>query len=226
MSSGRIAVYTCVTGGYEPRQDEQHFGGADFYYFTDGNITSFCDNLWIEKKATNLFSDPRRNARYHKLLSHEMFPDYDYTIWIDGSVILKIPAEDLIHELGFFDVMTSFHPNRKTIQEEAEECKRLNLDYPGKIDDHVKRILDDGFPDDVGLAETKVVVRKNNEAVKRFNELWFYKLATGSLRDQLTFPYAAWKTKINVKYMDPISKQKDRFGFIKEGDHVTRRTYE
>jgi hypothetical protein len=220
----KIAVYTCITGDYESKLDQQNYEGADFYFYTDKELTE--QEHWIERSATTLFTDPRRNARYHKLLSHEMFPEYDFTIWLDGSVVLKTPAQTLIDELGDADILTSFHPIRKTVREEAEECKRLHLDIPGKIETHVQKMLDDWFLDDFGLAETKVVVRRNNDEVKKFNKIWFYSLVTGSLRDQLTFPYVVWKTGIKVKYMPPISQQPERFEFIKSGEHISRRTYE
>jgi len=219
-----IAVYTCIVGDYDSRLNNQNFEGADYFFFTDGEATG--RDPWYEKKATTLFSDPRRNARYHKLLSHEMFPEYDFTIWIDGSVVLKISPKELVEEMGDADILTSYHPNRKTVFDEAEECKRLFLDIPSVIDVHVKKMLDNGFRDDVGLAETKVVVRRNVPSVKKFNSTWFHELVTGSLRDQVSFPYVAWLTEPKIKYMPPITLQPDKFDYIKSINHLNRNTYE
>jgi len=220
----KICVYSCITNEYELRLNEQNFENADFYFFTDKEATA--TKPWREKKAVNLFTDPRRNARYHKLLSHEMFPEYDYSIWIDGSVVLKINPQDLVKEMGNADILTSYHPLRTKVVDEAEECKRLFLDIPSVIDTHVQKMFADGFKDNAGLAETKVVVRKNTPLVNEFNMIWFYTLVTGSLRDQLTFPYAVWTTGVKVKYMAPITLQPDKFSYIKAISHLTRNTYE
>jgi hypothetical protein len=199
-----IAVYSCITGGYEEIKNDHVWDGADFYFFTDKPVEG---ENWNFRKATTLFSDPRRNARYHKILSHLMFPEYEYTVWIDGAVTLKVPVQYLIDRMGKMDLLTFKHPDRKTVREEAEECIRLKRDYPDIINSTIKRLTDENFNiDKPKLAETRVVVRKNNEKVKEFNEEWFYRLTTGSLRDQLTFNFAAWKTGLHVRYMPAISR--------------------
>jgi len=195
-----IAVYSCITGEYEKPKGNQNFEGADFYLFIDQ------DNLltkWHKKKAANLFTDPRRNARYHKLLSHEMFPEYDFTVWIDGSIILKIPADKLVEEMGNADVLVLKHPARNCAYQEAVECLRLCLDFPANLHGAIAFLRSEQYPEENGLAETKIIVRRNNETVKKMNELWFYKVTTGTLRDQVSFNYAAWKTNAKIKYMPP-----------------------
>jgi len=200
-----IAVYSCITGGHETSKTEQNWGVADWYMFTDQVLP---DNPspdgWKYLPATALFNDPRRNARWHKLLSHQIFPEYDHTIWIDGSIILNITPEELVGKMGDVDIMTFRHPERKLPSEEAAECIRLKLDNPSVIENHIERIGDYPFTGD--LAETKVVIRKNNLDVELFNQEWFYQLMSGTIRDQISFPYAAGMTDVKIKYMTPISR--------------------
>ena len=43
------------------------------------------------------------------------------------------------------------------------------------------------------LFETGILMRRNCDSIKRLNELWWKELDTGSVRDQLSFPYVLWK---------------------------------
>ena len=85
----KVAVYSCITGGYEPIRHNQNRSGADYFMFSDQYEESW---TWKFKPVCTLYTDPRRNARYHKLLPHEYFADYDVTCWIDGSMELKVSS--------------------------------------------------------------------------------------------------------------------------------------
>lgn len=215
----RVAVYSCITGGYDSPRENQPFFEADFTLFTDNPPE---ESKWTIRPATNLFQDSRRNARYHKLLSHLFFPEYDYTIWIDGRIEILCKIDKLIEQLGDNDILTCYHPERKNAYDESVECARRILDDPETVSDHMARMRADGFPDQSGLAETKIVVRRNNDAVTRFNREWFYQLMTGSLRDQLSFNYAVWKTGVKVVYMNPLTAGNTDFAQIK---HLGKREY-
>ena len=97
----KIAVYTCITNNYEPLQKQQNFNGADWFIFSDTEVD---DDHWIYLPAVKLFQDPRRNARYHKMLPHLYFGEYDYWVetppWgvvedavtdVNGSAMLQVP---------------------------------------------------------------------------------------------------------------------------------------
>lgn len=220
----KVAVFSCITNNYEGRLNNQCFDGADFFFYTE-NPQEYSGTGWRDRLVTNLFVDPRRNARYHKLLSHEMFPEYDYTVWLDGSIVLKVPAMALVGEMGKNDILAFKHPNRTCVYKEAEECLKLKLDDKEKIDFHVQRLKDCGYPENNGLTETKVVVRKNSPEVDLFNQEWFYQVMTGSLRDQLSFDYCAWLTGIKIKHIPPVAWGNEWFDYIKHHEKNERSIY-
>jgi hypothetical protein len=201
-------VFTCVTGGYELPKEGQPFNEADFVLFTDDMSL---ETSWQKRQAVDLYKDPRRVARHHKLLPHLYLPEYEFHIWMDGCVCMLCPVAKLIEELGDNDILTFTHPDRKTLADEAIECIQKKRDNPQIIADHLGRIVSDGFPDNIGLAETRVLIRKNNKEVRKFNREWFYQLATGSLRDQMSFNYVVWKTGVKVKYMPAINRGNEWF---------------
>jgi len=215
----RIAVYTCISGQFEQPKNNQNFEGADFFLFTDNKLLN---TPWRIKPITNLFKDPRRSARFHKILSHEFFPDYDYTIWLDGSITLKIPAFNLIDKMNHVDIMALKHLDRVCAYDEAMECLDKQLDYPENLHKIMSRMRESKYPIENGLGETKVLIRKNTKKVEEFNREWFYQLFTTTLRDQVTFNFSAWLTNNEVGY---LPSWKERPEWYKYDKHI-RKIYE
>ena len=209
----QIVVYSCITGQYELPKTNQVWGKADWFLFNDGQLpVKKQDSRWNYKKTNNLFSDSRMTGRFYKAIPNEFFPGkYQYSIWLDGSITLKIPPEELVERMENADIMTFKHPVRNCIYQEAKEVLKLKLDYKENVDFHISRLRKENYPENNGLAETKIVVRKNSPRISKFNKEWFYQIMTGSARCQLSFNYVVWKMGINIKYMKPISQQFEDF---------------
>ena len=68
----KIIVYTCITGGKNELLEYEKEDGIEYICFSDTKIETktdqwkICDLEWE-------FDDPRRTARYHKLMSHEVY---------------------------------------------------------------------------------------------------------------------------------------------------------
>jgi hypothetical protein len=209
----KIAVYSCITGGYEPFRHNQATVGADFFMFSDKYERS---KVWHFIEATKLFKDPRRNARYHKILAHEFFPNYDVWFWIDGSMEIKASPLYLVKEWMPYNDITLFrHPDRDCVYDEAVVCRGKQYDYPKVIDKQMMKYRRAGYPRKNGLSETKILIRYNTPKVVQFNKAWHYELMTGSLRDQLSFDYVAWKHKMRVNRVAPMQKGQKAFFYHK-----------
>ena len=219
--AGGIVVYTAITAGHDTLKEEQVTDGAQFFVFTDGDFRS---KTWKVLGTTNLFRSPRRTARYHKVLSHLFFPDAQYTVWMDGTMTLKAPIKEIIDSFPKeAQIITSPHQERDCLYGEAKVCMDLDLDNPAIIEKQVKQYKKEGYPEHAGLAETKIVIRKNTPQVEQFNKEWFYQLFTGSKRDQISFNYVAWKVGIEVYYFKESVRKSKLFGFqkhIKERDET------
>ena len=198
----KIACYTAITGGYEEPKTEQPFTLADFILFSDHEYLG----NWKWRKATDIFADPRMNARYHKCLPHLYLGEYDYTIWMDGSLQVTIDPMIFISYMieKKADILTFNHPDRDCIYDEAEEVLKLKLDTKERVDFQVDRLHKAEYPAHIGLSETRVVIRKSSPLMDEFNKEWFYQLATGSHRDQLSFDYVCRQFPLTVAYMTPI----------------------
>jgi hypothetical protein len=206
----RIAVFTCITEQYELPKTNQNWGKADWFLYTDSSLpVKKQDNNWNYTPVIEKFKDSRMTARFYKTIPHELFKDYDFSIWVDGSITFLITPEQLISQMLGYDIMTFKHPVRDCIYKEAEEILKLKLDYPDTVQKQMDCFKKKNYPEHNGLAETKIVVRKNTPAIANFNKEWLYQMLIGSERDQLSFNYIAWKLGFYIKYMTPFNKNPD-----------------
>ena len=204
----KIAVYTAIIDDYDKLIIDQNFDGADWFIFSD---TPIYNENWHYLKATDIFKDPRMTARYHKALSHFYFQDYDYSIWIDGTIKMKISPIELVKKAGRCDIVSLKHPIRNCAYAEINECLKMKLDYPYRLLRARDKLFKENYPAGNGLVETKVVVRRNNERVIKFNERWFLTMMETTLRDQVSFNYVCWKLGIKLKVLPSIEKLEDWF---------------
>ena len=213
----KIAIYTCITNQVDNLIEDQP-DGADYFIYSDKDPQS---KRWKFRQTEEVNLDPRRIARYYKLLSHRFFPDYDVTIWMDGTIqMLKTPQEVVECFLENDGIGTYIHPRRSCAYDEAQVCKEKGLDKLELLDKQMWRYEIEGFPGNNGLAETKVVVRDNSISTKLFNIAWFQELSENSKRDQVSFPYIMWKTKTPVTIISPPIGD---HGFFKFHKHAKSR---
>lgn len=172
----------------------------DTFRFTDENF------LPRDKSMT-----PRLQARIPKMFGWQMVPNYDIYIWVDGSCALlnTDSVKWLVEKLGDADIALLRHPNRKSIQQEADYLKeRLTHDnqyiiprYKNElIDEQLAEIhADKDFIDDKLFAST-VMIYRNNARVRAMMKEWWYHTSRYHSIDQLSLPYAIFKSgcRINV----------------------------
>lgn len=216
----RIAVYTAIFNDYDvPRAPVVVSPGCDYFIFTESDKVYPAPFRTI--KVPRREDDPRREARRYKILSHEIFPisAYNATVWFDGEVQLLSDTEqwcnsNLVLGVG---LAVKTHPDRSCLYDEAAICSELRFDHPETIAEQTLRYRREGFPSHLGLAWTNVLLRRNNSDIAAFNNLWYKELAEGSRRDQISFPYAAWKMAIKINYLsvEESAKHEGTFGHQK-----------
>jgi hypothetical protein len=196
-----ITVYTCATNGRDTLREDQCTEGARFIAYTDQ--TDNCGSIWDHQRATSLFCSPRRNARMHKILSHQFIQSH-YSIWMDANVALKVPAELLIAEyLQGADLAVFTHRSRSCLYDEAKRCLTIGVDSSDVIEEQINYYRQEGFPEDAGLAESTVVIRRHTEQICAFNNAWWSELCRYSVRDQISFMFAVRKTGLILNFIRP-----------------------
>jgi len=99
------------------------------------------------------------------------------------------------------DIAVFAHAERYCLYQEAAHCIHRHKDDPEVIRRQVSRYTQEGVPANYGLAECSILLRRHTKQVREFNELWWNEILAGSVRDQISFPYVAWKTGIKVNYI-------------------------
>ena len=182
-------------------RENQVLDGADFYCFTDDK--NLASNTWQIRLLEQHSPDPRRNAKLPKILIHKYLPGYEYTIWMDASFILKAPAKFMITKyLAASNIALFKHFKRSCLYDEAAECIKLNLDKKEVIENQINRYKAEGYPENNGLHECGIILRRSCKEVEKFNELWWQEVENGCRRDQISVDYCLYKSNLKVTNID------------------------
>ncbi len=205
---GKKVCYTCITGGYDNVPVHKYVNpNWDYVLFTDnqdlierGKYEHWDVRPLAYNKSTNV-----KNARWHKINAHILFPEYEYSLWLDGNIsVNNSNIFSKVNKLIADDVLISIplHPQRNCIFDEAEIIKKLKIDIDNVVDTQMRILQRDGYPSNKGLAETNVMFRQHNK-IKHLLELWWYFVEKHSKRDQLSYNYCAWKFGIETVPLYP-----------------------
>ena len=198
-------VYTAIFGDVSDKLRIRPKQSADvaFFSFLDEKrlrkYKFFNISKWKVYEAQFKNENLRRQARAHKVLAHKVFNNCRYSLWIDGCLKLVDRNVNGIMEkhLKNADICVFKHRRRNCIYEEVNACIEQKKDDKSTMINQVTKYLEEGYPANNGLAETTALLRRHNKATAEFNEMWWEEIKKGSLRDQLSFNYTAWKLGIN-----------------------------
>jgi hypothetical protein len=198
-------IYTCITNGYDQLNDIKTIHKA--ICFTDMDIQS---DTWEIIKI----KDHDKLNRKIKICPHLFLPAHTRNIWIDGNAKTE-NIDNLIEGKTGFWVMK--HPDRTCAYVEGIHCIEQGKDTEEKIMCQLNKYYSEGFPIDFGLVCGGLLIRDNSVKNRKFGTYWWKEVNDHSIRDQISFPYVAWK--INFDY-DTMSFQKDRYE-LKHHVHIT-----
>jgi len=191
MTSTDVVVYTAVFDDYDvllqPQNVPEH---VDFVCFTDD--PEIATGRWEPRELTGA-APPRDQTARAKMLPHEYFPEYEYSIWVDGNLGIVDDVTELIDDAES-GIVSFDHPRRDCIYDEAEFCVEHGLADPDTVAAQMDRYRDAGFPESYGLSDVVVLVRRHHDPqVKAVMQTWWEEFQRGATRTQLSFEYALWK---------------------------------
>ncbi|MGO1296215.1 MAG: glycosyltransferase [Vibrio sp.] len=200
----KVAVVTALYGGYDnltlPLNICDDF---DYFCFTDTKQDTF--GVWNICSVPYYNSEPTRIARYVKTHLNELFPSYDYIIWVDGNVRFNHHIEKLLSDFKESDEHIALikHPIRNCVYEEADKCIDLNKDSSRLIHNQIEHYRKIGLPKNLGMYETNVYIVRNNddEKISKFYRTWWNEIKLRSRRDQMSVTYSLRQCGIKVKYL-------------------------
>ena len=128
----KIVIYTAIAGDYDKLiQHTYKSDNFDYVCFTDQRIEN--SGMWDIRPLDFNSLDNVRNAKYYKVFPNKLFPDYNYSLWIDGNIdILNNNLEKRIKELVDFEAIISANTHAKSncAYQEAYVCITESKDNP------------------------------------------------------------------------------------------------
>lgn len=223
MTKPKGVVYTCITGGYDNIPVHKYIDANwDYVLFTDNPRLIKAGHFahWTVKPLPFDKLDNVKNSRWPKVNAHRIFPEYEYSLYVDGNIIINNKnifdlADKLIRQNVLFALPN--HPERTCIYDEAEIVKALHIELPKTVDAEMAFLRREKYPAKNGLSENNILLRKHNE-IKPTLDLWWSMVEKYSKRDQLSLMYAMWKTGIK---RTPIYIDKNGFGIHRKSDDFT-----
>ena len=214
----RKVCYTAIFGDYDNHREPTVISdGWDYVLFTDNKeiTSSVCDIRYVEPTMNSV-----RMARYIKIMYFDFLKDYDVYFWHDSSLQVNTDLNE------FFtidsDITLMKHPDRTCLFDEATTVMHEDIDKPFKILPQMEHYENLNMPYDYGLHATGLLLRKDNDMVRKFMSSWWSEILRGSHRDQLSFDFVRWlypniSIKAIEKYWELLERENGKFRFKPHG---------
>ncbi|CAI9280256.1 unnamed protein product [Lactuca saligna] len=156
------------------------------------------------------YDEPRRNGKVPKILTHRLFPQALYSIWIDGKMELIVDPLLMLERYlwrGKHTFAIAQHKHHRNIYEEADSNKRRKRYARPLIDHQMKIYRYEGLDPWTPLKQTKsdvpegaIIIREHTPLNNLFNCLWFNEVNLFTPRDQLSFGFVVYRLKNTFKF--------------------------
>ena len=196
----RIAVYTCIAGGYDfVREPLVIENNCDYYMVSDDENLAGETYTWIDIDTIvpDLKMTPKDKNRYCKLHPYLLFPNYDYAIYLDGSIQIAKPIAHNIKKIGKTGLAIHRHRERDCIYSEGIFLTWLGAVKKELLLKDIERYIDAGVPKHFGLFECGMIVTDlKNKVGRQLYQKWYEEYLRGVKRDQQALIYVIWKMGI------------------------------
>jgi|TARA_R110000744_G_scaffold347672_1_gene453217 hypothetical protein len=224
----QVVVYTAIFGNYDSLIEPVYTpSNVDFICFTDNQDLK--SDVWQIIYQPTIYSTANRNAKKFKVLPHRYFTKYEYSIWVDGNMLVQGDVNNIIKtvlsnsNVAFFSHANNVLDSRKCAYDEANYILDIGQqnyqrnpsrgilawkDNPETIVAQMNKYKMIGFPTNHELITGMVIARKHNEVDSiKVMEDWWSEIKYHSKRDQLSFNFCAWKNNLNLNYIPGDSRE-------------------
>lgn len=201
----KVVVYTAVFGKTISINQPVYCNPKyDYYIFTDQVLDQ--NSKWksidirpYEKYLVNL--DYAAKNRWFKLHPHLLFPDYDYSVYLDGSIILISDVMPMVCSMK--NKILATHKLKAPVScvyESAKSVLHANKAPKKLVKEQMEYYRRQGYPKNNGMFENGFLIRKHNDDMcKKIMVDWWKEMETFTMRDQLSLNYVLWKNNIQTE---------------------------
>jgi len=210
----QIVVYTCILGDYdylkEPLCDSLE---CDYFLISDRAPInqSVYKYINISELGVEKIRDNTRRNRYCKMMPHIIFPEYKYSLYIDGSMQLKTERfSEKIANLPKTRIMVYADNFLDCLYMEAMRAAESQRDKKEIFISQMEKYWLEGMPEHFGAALCPVLLREHNNpiCIKLMNE-WWHEVENYSRKDQVSFPYVIWKNQFTMSDVATLLEGKE-----------------
>lgn len=211
----KIAVYTCITGNYDKLLAPKYIdNNCDYYLITDipNNIhienEQYYTRINIFDKIPKEIKKPNEQNRYCKMHGYELFPDYKYSIYIDGNVQIIGPISEYIKLIGNCGLVTRKHHFASNVYSEIMRVMVQGVITRQEAIDVGNWLINQGMPIYKNHFHCSVIIcdHDNMTAINILNQWFQYYKDNKVKRDQFYLPYVLWKMGIKKEDMGIITQ--------------------
>ena len=204
--TSKKVVYCCILDSYDTLVQPYYIDpNWDYVCFTDDpqQISKGTEGIWEIREALHPQMAADRRNRYHKMHPHELFPEYEESIYVDGNV--NVISSYLFDTIGKrkLPLLLPKHFARNCAYDEAEVLLASNRTTAANRDvlpDQLEFLKSMKFPENYGLTENNIIYRRHHDdTVKLVMQRWWDMLCAFTSRDQLGLSYALWKSGIAIQ---------------------------
>lgn len=193
MSVSRC-VYTALIGNYERFNEQPVARTSELPFICLTDDPELRSDTWQIRLITPTFTmDPIRSQRDLKIRPHVHLRDFDQSLYIDNSVLLKKSPESIFDTyFGKSKFSLLRHSFRDRLIDEFIEVARLGLDDSAKIFEQLNHYAFE-CPEILNSRPywSAILLREHNDpAVRLLSEIWFAHVLRYSRRDQLSIQLA------------------------------------
>ena len=240
--TNKKVIYTSIFGSeYYLHDPDVDMKGWDFICFTDN--PNYKSKYWKIILTPKIY-DGARDSKKPKILPHEYLNNYDISVWVDGDVKITADVDELVNRYlndkdyavfnhEFCGISTTGNLNvRKCIYDEAKFIKWAGDNHPKKhykdnlnvINNQIERYRKEGYPKNNGQARNTIIIRRhNNPKIIKVMEDWWQEVTYGSKRDQISFPYVAWKNNLDFNFINEDIDNNRWFKLMKRWRQIKRK---
>jgi hypothetical protein len=202
----RIAVLSANLGNFDttiPNVEQKLPPDVEVTYHT-----------WTDKDFPPIVGyTPRFQYRIPKLFGFEMFPGYDYYLWMDASMHF-INSETITWFLSLIknaEFVVFKHPHRKTVESEVGyiewKLSQRNMYMSRRYQNGLHReslelFKKDSNWHDMDLFASTVFMYRNIPRIHDMMKTWWFYQSRYWSCDQVALPYALYKHEVSVYRID------------------------
>ena len=220
----KVAVYTAIIGKYDKLEEPKFVSPyCDYFIFTDAEVP---DNSTWKKRCLPTTREylelgNYQRAKYFKIFPHKLFPQYDYSIWVDGNITIVGDLIPFINRMGNKSMAEFKHPNNDCAYNEAYSIVSQGKAQGYEVRRQIEQYRKEGFPDHYGLFENSFIIRKHNdEKCIQLMDMWWNQMKQFTWRDQLSLSYVLWKSGFGMEFeevLGPCWRWNPR---LRQNDHI------